>query len=195
MVNLDLSCNNLIGEIPEEIFTLVALKSLNLSWNAFSGKIPEKIGALVQVESLDLSHNELSGEIPSSLSALTSLSRLNLSYNRLTGEVPSGNQLQTLEDPAYIYIGNPGLCGPSLLRKCSQAKTIPAPREHHDDSRDVSFFLSIGCGYVMGLWSIFCTFLFKRKWRVNWFTLCDSLYDWVYVQVAVTWASWTRKNG
>ena len=69
MVNLDLSCNDLTGEIPAEISTLVALNNLNLSWNAFSGKIPEKIGDLVQVESLDLSHNELSSEIPTSLSA------------------------------------------------------------------------------------------------------------------------------
>lgn len=64
MVNLDLSCNSLMGEIPEEISALVALKSLNLSWNNFNGKLPENIGALMQVESLDLSHNDLSGEIP-----------------------------------------------------------------------------------------------------------------------------------
>uniref|UniRef100_A0A8R7QN77 Uncharacterized protein n=1 Tax=Triticum urartu TaxID=4572 RepID=A0A8R7QN77_TRIUA len=120
MVNLDLSNNSLAGEIPEEISALVALKNLNLSWNNFSRKIPENIGALIQVESLDLSHNDLSGEIPSSLSTLTSLSHLNLSYNNLIGKIPIGNQLQTLEDPASIYIGNPGLCGPPLLWNCSQ---------------------------------------------------------------------------
>lgn len=116
MVNLDLSCNNIIGKIPEEIGTLVALKNLNLSWNAFSGNIPDKIGALLQVESLDLSHNDLSGEIPNSLSALASLSHLNLSYNNLSGKIPSGNQLRTLDDQPSIYIGNPGLCGPPLSK-------------------------------------------------------------------------------
>ncbi|KAF7076700.1 hypothetical protein CFC21_081313 [Triticum aestivum] len=195
MVNLDLSCNNLIGDIPEEISTLVGLKNLNLSWNSFSGNIPENIGALAQVESLDLSHNELSGEIPTSLSALTSLSRLNLSYNNLTGHVPSGDQLQTLEDPTSIYIGNPGLCGPPLLQKCSKTEPIPATREHHEDLNDeVSFFIAMGSGYVMGLWVVFCAFLFKRKWRVKWYSIWDRLCDWVYVQVAVTWASWTRKK-
>jgi hypothetical protein len=195
MVNLDLSSNNLTGEIPEEIATLVALKSLNLSWNTFSGTIPEKIGALVQVESLDLSHNELSGEIPTSVSALTSLSRFNLSYNNLTGVVPSGNQLQTLEDPSYIYIGNPGLCGPPLPRNCSQLKPIPSTQEHHEDGRDVvSFFIAMGSGYVIAIWVVFFTFLFKRKWRVSWFSHCDSVYDRVYVLVAVAWASLTRKN-
>ncbi|KAF6988182.1 hypothetical protein CFC21_005754 [Triticum aestivum] len=196
MVNLDLSCNSLTGEIPAEISTLLALKNLNLSWNNFNGKIPGKIGALIQVESLDLSHNDLSSEIPSSLSALTSLSRLNLSYNNLSGMIPSGNQLQALEDPASIYVGNPGLCGPPLLLKCSsQPEPIPV---HHEDTSDdmVSYFIAMGSGSVMGLWVVFCTFLFKRKWRVSWYSLCDRLYDRAYVQVAVTWASFRgRING
>ncbi|VAH96438.1 unnamed protein product [Triticum turgidum subsp. durum] len=196
MVNLDLSCNNLIGDIPKDISALVELKSLNLSWNIFSGKIPENIGALAQVESLDLSHNRLSGEIPASLSALTSLSRLNLSYNNLTGEVPSGDQLRTLEDPEYIYVGNPGLCSPPISRKCPQPEPIPSTPEHHGDLNDLaSFFIAMGSGYVMGIWAVFCTFLFKRKWTVYWYSVCDSLYDRVYVQVVLTWASWTREKG
>ncbi|KAF7088031.1 hypothetical protein CFC21_091187 [Triticum aestivum] len=197
MVNLDLSCNSLTGEIPEEINTLMELKNLNLSWNNFNGKIPENVGALMKVESLDLSHNDLSGEIRSSLSALTSLSHLNLSYNNLRGKIPTGNQLQTLEDPAYIYIGNPGLCGPPLSINCS-TQPGPIPGEHHGDATGdlVSFFLAMSSGYVTGLWVVFCTFLFKRRWRVSWYSLCDSLYDRAYVQVAVTWASLRGKiNG
>ncbi|XP_037455035.1 receptor-like protein EIX2 [Triticum dicoccoides] len=197
MVNLDLSCNSLTGEVPEEIGTLMELKNLNLSWNNFNEKIPENVGALMQVESLDLSHNGLSGEIPSSLSALTSLSRLNLSYNNLRGKIPTGNQLQTLEDPTSIYIGNPGLCGPPLSVNCS-SQPEPIPGGNHGDASDgmVFFFLAMGSGYVMGLWVVFCTFLFKRRWRVSWYSLCDSLYDWVYVHVAVTWASLRGKiNG
>uniref|UniRef100_A0ACD5TBG6 Uncharacterized protein n=1 Tax=Avena sativa TaxID=4498 RepID=A0ACD5TBG6_AVESA len=190
MVNLDLSCNSLTGGIPTEISALVELKNLNLSWNNFNGKIPENIGSLLQVESLDLSQNYLSGEIPSSLSALTSLSHLNLSYNNLSGKIPTGNQLQTLEDLASIYIGNPGLCGPPLLSKCS-SQPEPIPGNHADASNDaVSFYLGMGYGYVMGLWVVFCTFLFKRKWRVSWY----SLYDQAYAQVAVTWASFRGKT-
>ncbi|KAF7082451.1 hypothetical protein CFC21_086323 [Triticum aestivum] len=151
----------------------------------------------MQVESLDLSHNDLSGEIPSSLSTLTSLSRLNLSYYNPRGKIPTGNQLQTLEDPAYIYIGNPGLYGPPLSVNCS-SQPKPIPGENHGDASEdlVSFFLAMGPGYVMGLWVVFCTFLFKRRWRVSWYSLCDRLYDWVYVQVAVTWSSLRGKiNG
>jgi Leucine-rich repeat (LRR) protein len=195
MVNLDLSCNSITGEIPEEIGALVALKSLNLSWNAFNSKIPEKIGSLVQVESLDFSHNELSGNIPTSLSALTSLSHLNLSYNNLTGVIPSGNQLQALDEQESIYVGNPGLCGSMISMKCPGTKLTPATFEHDEYINDmVSLLIAMGSGCVMGLWVVFCTFLFKRKWRISWFSFCDSLYDQVYVQVVVGWASRTRHS-
>jgi len=195
MVNLDLSCNNLVGEIPEEIGKLVALTNLNLSCNSFIGKIPTEIGGLVQVESLDLSHNEISGEIPTTLSALTSLSHLNLSYNNLSGSIPSGNQLQVLDDEAYVYIGNPGLCGPPLA-KCPEKGSIPAALEDQGDGNDnVYLFVSTASGYVCGLWMVFCIFLFKAKWRTVLFALYDRLYDWLYVQVAVDWASLTRKIG
>ncbi|CAL5038962.1 unnamed protein product [Urochloa decumbens] len=195
MVNLDLSWNNFTGKIPERIGSLVALKNLNLSWNAFSGKIPESISALVQVESLDLSHNELSGEIPTSLSALTSLSHLNLSYNNLTGEIPSGNQLQVLDDTASIYIGNPGLCGPPLSKSCHETESIPAAPEDHKDARsdNVLLFVATSSGCVTGLWTVFCIFLYKIKWRTACFAFYDRMYDRVYVQVVVAWASLTRK--
>ncbi|EES03229.2 hypothetical protein SORBI_3003G210500 [Sorghum bicolor] len=194
MVNLDLSCNNLTGEIPEEICTLVALNNLNLSWNALSGEIPRKVGDLAQVESLDLSHNELSGEIPTSLSALTYLSHLNLSYNNLSGKIPSGNQLQVLDGQASIYVGNPGLCGPPLTKKCPETNLVPAaPEDHKDGSDNVFLFLGMSSGFVIGLWTVFCILLFKTKWRIACFTFYDTLYDWVYVQAVVGLASLTRK--
>ncbi|CAL5065082.1 unnamed protein product [Urochloa decumbens] len=182
MVNLDLSCNNLFGEIPQEISTLVELKNLNLSWNSFTGKIPPNIGALVQVESLDLSCNKLSGEIPTSLSALTSLSHLNLSYNNLSGTIPSGSQLQVLDDQASIYIGNPGLCGPPISKKCPETRLIPAaPRDKKDATGSDNVFLCVATmsGYVMGLWTVFFVFLFKAKWRIASFRFYDGLFDWV----------------
>uniref|UniRef100_A0A0A8ZSC9 Uncharacterized protein n=1 Tax=Arundo donax TaxID=35708 RepID=A0A0A8ZSC9_ARUDO len=193
MVNFDLSCNSLTGHIPEEIGKLTALKNLNLSWNHLSGIIPESIGEVHALESLDLSHNEFGGEIPASLSVLLSLIHLNLSYNNLTGRIPSGNQLQTLSDQASIYMGNPDLCGPPLSKNCSETDLIPAAPEGHKRGSDtVFFFLAMGSGYVMGLWIIFILFLFKKNWRVFCFSFYDRLYDWVYVQMALSWAFMRR---
>jgi Leucine-rich repeat (LRR) protein len=121
LMSIDLSNNNIAGPIPQEIGTLVCLINLNLSWNFLSGKIPEHIGNLQSLESLDLSNNHLSGEIPWDLTNLTSLSYMNLSYNNLSGKIPTGNQLDTLntDDPASMYIGNPGLCGHPLPKQCN----------------------------------------------------------------------------
>ncbi|QCE05773.1 LRR receptor-like serine/threonine-protein kinase FLS2 [Vigna unguiculata] len=66
VVNLDLSNNNLIGTIPEEITSLGALLGLNLSYNRLSGHIPKRIGDMKSLESLDLSHDQLSGAISES---------------------------------------------------------------------------------------------------------------------------------
>jgi Leucine-rich repeat (LRR) protein len=46
VTSMDLSSNNLIGEIPEELTSLYGLRFLNLSNNQLHGKIPEKINAM-----------------------------------------------------------------------------------------------------------------------------------------------------
>ncbi|XP_034685664.1 receptor-like protein EIX2 [Vitis riparia] len=77
IVNLiDLSSNNIWGEIPKEITNLWTLGTLNLSRNQLTGKIPEKIGAMQGLETLDLSCNCLLGPIPPSMSSITSLNHL-----------------------------------------------------------------------------------------------------------------------
>ncbi|KAG0538138.1 hypothetical protein BDA96_03G209500 [Sorghum bicolor] len=176
MVALDLSHNNIVGEIPEEITSLVGMAVLNLSHNQLSGKIPEKIGQLRSLESLDFSWNELSGEIPSSLSDITTLSKLNLSYNNLSGRIPSGNQLQALIDPASSYFGNSYLCGPPLLRNCSAPEVARGYHDgHQSDSDERYLYLGMAVGFVLSLWIVFVTFLFSRTWRVAYFQMFDKL--------------------
>ena len=84
--NIDLSCNNLSGVIPEEITNLSTLVTLNMSWNQLTGMIPENIGSLKQIEDPDLSSNHHSGLIPPSMTSLTFLKNLNLSFNNLSGQ-------------------------------------------------------------------------------------------------------------
>ncbi|KAF2320787.1 hypothetical protein GH714_030784 [Hevea brasiliensis] len=114
---IDMSGNNLSGELPEAITKLVGLEVLNLSRNHISGQIPESISELRQLLSLDLSGNRLSGPIPQSISSLTFLGSLNVSNNNLSGIIPSTNQMSTFN--ASSFAGNPGLCGDPLTVKCS----------------------------------------------------------------------------
>ncbi|XP_076908228.1 uncharacterized protein LOC143596722 [Bidens hawaiensis] len=118
VINIDLSSNKLVGEIPTELTALHALVGLNLSNNHLSGGIPDHIGNMKALNSLDLSGNNLSGPISPSITDLNFLSHLNLSNNNLSGRIPTGNQLQTLIDPS-IYVGNKGLCGAPLPKSCS----------------------------------------------------------------------------
>ncbi|KAE8777848.1 LRR receptor-like serine/threonine-protein kinase RCH1 [Hordeum vulgare] len=192
---LDLGHNRLTGSVPVGIRELINLKGLSLTHNNLHGTISQSIGELHALESVDLSHNEISGEIPTSISALTSLNLLDLSYNNLTGAIPTGNQLQALDDPMFIYIGNPGLCGPPLPRSCLRTDIIAnAPGKHDRGMSDVlSLYLSMCIGFVAGLWIVFFGFLFKRRWRVGWFSFTDRVYNRAYVQVAVGWACLARK--
>ena len=115
---IDLSQNNLSGEIPIELTNLSKLDTLNLSLNHLTGKIPENVGDLQYVETLDFSCNLLSGPIPQSMTSITALSSLNLSYNDLSRQIPTANQFQTFNDPSN-YAGNTQLCGPPLPTNCS----------------------------------------------------------------------------
>lgn len=161
LVGLDLSCNNLVGEIPDELTSLVGLKNLNISHNQLSGRIPEKVGLLRSLESLDLSSNKLSGEIPSGLADITALSKLDLSYNNLSGRIPSGNQLRSLIDPELSYIGNNYLCGPPLSRNCSEPDATGGDIEEHQQQEAKYFYLGLAAGFVFGLWLVFIIFLFR----------------------------------
>ncbi|KAF8100970.1 hypothetical protein N665_0212s0014 [Sinapis alba] len=112
--SINLSGNNINGEVPAEILNLSYLRILNLSGNSIVGSIPEKFSKLGHLETLDLSSNRFSGAIPQSLGAISSLHMLNLSYNKLEGRIPK--QLK-FKDPS-IYIGNELLCGKPLPKKC-----------------------------------------------------------------------------
>ncbi|CAN6180255.1 unnamed protein product [Urochloa humidicola] len=198
-MSIDLSCNRLTGQIPEQIGSLHGLVNLNLSSNFLSGNIPYKISYLQALESLDLSNNQLSGEIPRGFSNLTSLSYLNLSYNNLSGRIPSGHQLDTLraDDPASMYIGNPGLCGHPLLKLCpGDLPTQDDPIEwHEDDNTQMDFHLGLSVGILVGLWIICCGLLLKKAWRHAYFSLFDKLYVKLYAFAVVTWQKWFRQPG
>ncbi|KAJ6858387.1 hypothetical protein NC652_040843 [Populus alba x Populus x berolinensis] len=57
--SLDLSKNQLSGDVPDSIGGLKSLKLLSISYSKLSGRTPISFGDLESLESLDLSHNTL----------------------------------------------------------------------------------------------------------------------------------------
>ena len=164
---IDLSRNNLTGEIPEALTKLSLLSTLNLSRNQLTGKIPENIAALHNLETLDLSCNHLSGPIPLNMSYLTFLSHLNLSYNNLSGPIPSANQFLTFIDLS-IYEGNPKLCGPPLITNCSLLPSNGDTEAVDEDNEEFRFeklwfYVSVVLGFIVGFWIVCSSLVIKKS--------------------------------
>ncbi|XWS36988.1 hypothetical protein CRYUN_Cryun19dG0004700 [Craigia yunnanensis] len=177
VTSMDLSDNNLSGEIPAEIANLLGLRFLNLSNNHLTGMISKNIGNMRLLESIDLSGNQISGEIPSSMSALTFLSYLNLSNNNLTGKIPSSTQLESFNVSSYD--GN-DLCGPPLLKICRPDATTPVDdnRGSKADGFEVDwfwFYVSMAPGFVVGFWIVMGPLLFNKTWRFAYFRILDRV--------------------
>ena len=88
VTRLDLSFNQLTGEIPAELGRLSSLKWLYITNNQLPGEIPEELGRLNNLRVLWLSNTQLTGEIPEELGNLSNLTHLRLNRNQLTGEIP-----------------------------------------------------------------------------------------------------------
>ncbi|KAL1288975.1 hypothetical protein HN51_057431 [Arachis hypogaea] len=196
---IDLSKNDLTGEIPEKLSELVHLGALNLSWNHLTGNIPSNIGSLTDLESLDLSHNHLSGSIPPSMTSMTFLSNLSLSYNNFSGQIPVANQFGTFSDPS-IYAGNPHLCGTPLPTHCSSLMLPPRDEEedaNEDDDKSERFWLygSIAFGYITGFWVVCGSLVLKRSWRHAYFNFVYDMRDKLLVFIAVNMVRAKRRFG
>ncbi|XP_028206250.1 receptor-like protein EIX2 isoform X2 [Glycine soja] len=183
--SIDLSCNNLTGEIPNEVGYLLGLVSLNLSRNNLSGEIPSQIGNLGSLESLDLSRNHISGRIPSSLSEIDYLQKLDLSHNSLSGRIPSGRHFETFE--ASSFEGNIDLCGEQLNKTCpgdgdQTTAEHQEPAVKGDDSVFYEgLYMSLGIGYFTGFWGLLGPLLLWRPWRIAYKRFLNRLTDYVYV--------------
>ncbi|XP_023749485.2 receptor-like protein EIX1 [Lactuca sativa] len=190
--SIDLSSNNLTGQIPNEITNLSDLIALNFSMNTLSGEIPQHIGEMKKLLTLDLSRNNLSGRIPSSMSQMSLLNYLDLSYNNLSGKIPSSTQLQSF--PPSRYNGNKGLCGPPLTKNCpgdEEPEVPPLIGKGEGDGEDTDdevmgwFVIGGGMGFATGFWIACGALLLNRRGRRAFFQFYDSFKDWVYVKVVV----------
>jgi Leucine-rich repeat (LRR) protein/sugar lactone lactonase YvrE len=99
VTEINLSNNNLEGDVPPQIGALVNLEVLNLNDNQISGALPTTIEHLNNLETLNVENNALTGSLPAELGDATNLQTVNLANNQISGEIPDLNaltQLQTL---------------------------------------------------------------------------------------------------
>ncbi|MCP4411256.1 MAG: hypothetical protein GY808_01595, partial [Gammaproteobacteria bacterium] len=108
---LNLSKNNLKGEIPSELSKLVKLRELDLSCNtnfcnssSLVGSIPPELSQLNELERIDFHWTDLSGEIPSELGQLNRLKYLDLNSTDISGPIPPN--LGNLDNLEYLDLSN-----------------------------------------------------------------------------------------
>ncbi|XP_044958307.1 receptor-like protein EIX2 [Hordeum vulgare subsp. vulgare] len=86
---LDLSNNQLTGELPDCWWNLQALQFMDLSNNSFSGQIPAaKASHNCSIESLHLAGNSFTGLFPPVVEGCDSLGTLDIGSNRFFGAIP-----------------------------------------------------------------------------------------------------------
>ncbi|CAA0824272.1 receptor like protein 54 [Striga hermonthica] len=198
VTSIDFSMNNLFGDIPSEITSLVELRSLNLSRNHLTGSIPDNIGNMKQLESFDLSMNSISGKIPGSITTISFLNSLNLSYNNLTGRIPDSTQIRGLSESSFV--GN-NLCGPPLIMSCGNGDNTLGPVHTENQGREGNkreidwFYVFLSLGYAVGLSIVLTMLYFKSKWREAYYAFFQNLWECVYVYSIIKWRRLTRVLG
>ncbi|XP_008461425.1 receptor-like protein 13 [Cucumis melo] len=181
MSGLDLSNNQLIGDIPQQIGDLVQIHALNFSNNKLVGNIPKALSNLKQLESLDLSNNLLSGNIPPELATLDYLSIFNVSYNNLSGMIPTAPHFTY---PPSSFYGNPKLCGSYIEHKCS-SPVLPTDNQYEklelevDDGGFIdleAFFWSFAASYIILLLGFVAVLCINPQWRQRWLYFIEDCY-------------------
>ncbi|KAK9226201.1 hypothetical protein WN943_011248 [Citrus x changshan-huyou] len=93
---------------------------------------------------IDFDNNSLQGKVPKSLANCVKLKFLNHEDNQITdvfpswlgtlpeGEIPQATQFSTFTNDSFV--GNPGLCGEPLPRKCENSDASPAEDDLYSES-------------------------------------------------------------
>ncbi|KAM3369483.1 hypothetical protein ACQJBY_017408 [Aegilops geniculata] len=102
---LDLSFNNITGQVPQTLLNLNSLGFLFLGNNSLSGSLPSSVGPMLK--NLDFSYNQLTGSVPS----WARNSQLNLVANNFGADISSNSGLPTgldcLQRNTPCFLGSP----------------------------------------------------------------------------------------
>jgi hypothetical protein len=60
-------------------------------------------------------------------------------------------------------------------------------QQESEKDPDSVIFYGLESGFVVVFWVVFCVLLFKKAWRVAYFSLVDLVYDKLNVFVVVIW--------
>ncbi len=125
---LNLSDNDLSGEIPDSMNNLVTLKTLNLSHNHFNGNLTNIYGSVKCLISLDISYNNFNGNIPKNLGKMTQLEILNLSDNNFQNKIPI--EIFRLQKLVELNLQNNSLTGsiPRQIGSCQNLQILDLSR-------------------------------------------------------------------
>ena len=161
--------------------SLTALRSLDLSENQLTGEIPSELGSLDGLRTLLLNHNQLTGTIPTEIGSPTRLWRVGLAGNLLTGCIPQ--TLNDVPDNDFDQLGLP-FCDDTdptpTIPDCVEAlpddmtvnstwntdcsSSISAPQGSGDRYvRFYTFTIDAESDVTIGLSSVEDTFLYLRE--------------------------------
>ena len=138
------------GTIPSEI-SIPNLQFIDLSNNQLEGQIPSSIGKILNLQGLNLSNNKFSGNVPSSFHSLKNIQSLYLSGNsQLSGELP--NLSKTLNECSFdsttLCINDTRNHCTNGLKTCEslnndQKQEEPTPTKTEDNSSTTSTSSSV----------------------------------------------------
>ncbi|KAI5411532.1 hypothetical protein KIW84_056557 [Lathyrus oleraceus] len=89
VVTMDLTGNQMSGNIPSELGSLTHIRTLQLSSNNFTRELPATLAKLTALRDFRISDNQLSGKIPGFIQNWTNIDTLIVQGSGLSGPIPS----------------------------------------------------------------------------------------------------------
>ncbi|KAI8027666.1 putative LRR receptor-like serine/threonine-protein kinase [Camellia lanceoleosa] len=107
LINLDLRQNYLTGSLSASIGNLSRMQYLTVGINALSGELPKELGKLTDLRSLYFVSSGVSGAIPSTFAALRNLQTVRFQGNSFGGPIPTTfSNLTLMEDLRISDLSN-----------------------------------------------------------------------------------------
>jgi hypothetical protein len=121
--------NNLVGELPSEIYGLAEVERLLMEKNQISGTISVDISNLGKLTELDLDTNELVGTLPLSLYDMPQLNKIDLNSNRLEGTL--SNAVGSLSNLQVLQLEDNNFTGDVPADGLLQLESLGMFNEYH----------------------------------------------------------------